>query len=148
MTNDYCSYELSKQLKACGFAEKCHRVYMRDRQSDTWELTDWMVEEKDYNKRTRPIYAISAPTLWQAQKWLREKKGIIVIAEPDYDSEDYCLSDYLTGAWYFTVWKDINRVHCNFDPDAEEERLWMFEKYEQALSAGIAAALELIKKGE
>ena len=38
--------------------------------------------------------------------------------------------------------------YANPDPNAEEERIWMFEKYEQALSAGIAAAIELIKKGE
>lgn len=149
---DYVSYELSKALKDAGFNEPCDHYYAYDEESKIKHLLiSASPSEWDWNYSALPEFVhpeCSAPHIYHAQKWLREKKGIIVIAEPDYDSEDYCLSDYLTGAWYFTVWKDINRVHCNFDPDAEEERLWMFEKYEQALSAGIAAALELIRKEE
>lgn len=148
---DYVSYELAKKLKECGFAEPCDSYYIKDNAPDG---TAWIVpttDREDFNADSdcpfcKPL--CSASTLAQAQKWQRDEKNIIVIAEPDWDSEDYCLSDYLTGEWYFTVWKDGDRVRCNFDPNAVEERIWMFEKYEQALSAGIYAALELIKEGE
>ena len=153
---DYVSYELALKLKACGFDEPCHYHYDSDRGSHIIEPNYTANDGDDCQYITADDLLednngwqyCSAPTLAHAQKWLREKKGIVVIAEPDWDSEDYCMADYLTGEWYFSVWKDGDRVHCNFDPNAEEERIWMFEKYEQALSAGIAAALELIKKGE
>lgn len=149
MNEDFCSYELSMALKACGFDEPCDHYYCAfDNETD---VRFWSIHPaQSQNGFTNPDGKViaDAPTLAHAQKWLREKKGIVVIAEPDWDSEDYCMADYLTGEWYFSVWKDGDRVHCNFDPNAEEERIWMFDKYEQALSAGIAAALELIKEGE
>lgn len=135
---DYASYELALKLKACGFDEPCRDFYWTS--DGTFKHTDALVHKNSVGCDTM----VAAPTLWQAQKWLREVKNIIVDVSPDWDSEDYCMADYLTGEWYFSVWKDGDRVHCNFDPNAEEERIWMFEKYEQALSAGIAAALELI----
>lgn len=146
---DYCSYELALKLKKCGFDEPCHHYYTKE---DAPDGTAWIVpttDREDFNADSdcpfcKPL--CSAPLIYHAQKWLREKKDIIVIVEPDWGLDDYCLSDYLTGKWYFTVWKDGNRARCNFDPNAEEERMWMFEKYEQALSAGIAAALELIEQ--
>ena len=142
-TTDYVSYELAVKLKAAGFDEPCDHIYMRDRKSDTWEFADWTVEERNYNKRKRPILAISAPTLWQAQKWLRKKWGIHV---------DACVfSDYSTDAdgnvcdrwdfWGFDLYAVVGGYRM-IDDDGE------YDSYEQALSAGISAALELIKKGE
>lgn len=146
-TTDYCNYELSKALKAAGFDEPCDHYWCRAyKNNDKIEMRQSLAA--DYNNDDWYVPHCSAPHIYQAQEWLREKKGIVVIAEPDWDSEDYCIADHLTGEWYFSVWKDGDRVHCNFDPNAEEGKIWMFEKYEQALSAGIAAALELIKKGE
>lgn len=144
MKEDYCDYKLSLALKTAGFDEPCGKSV---KIIPGTEREEWDEEECQWC-RIQDIEYYPKISLWQAQKWLREKKGIVVIAEPDWDSEDYCMADYLTGEWYFSVWKDGDRVHCNFDPNAEEERIWMFEKYEQALSAGISAALELIKKGE
>lgn len=147
-TTDYCSYELSKALKVAGFDEPCQTFYDVNRELGRALDPDNFNHLGETYQGEWFTGTISAPTLAHAQKWLREKKGIVVIAEPDWDSEYYCMADYLTGEWYFSVWKDGDRVHCNFDPNAEEERIWMFDKYEQALSAGIAAALELIKEGE
>lgn len=135
---DYVSYELAKKLKACGFDEPCAAFYEH--------INGKMYFSVDGNEDWNGGVDYSAPHIYHAQKWLREEKNIIVDVSPGWDSEDYCLSDYLTGEWYFSVWKDGDRVHCNFDPNAEEERIWIFEKYEQALSAGIAAALELIEQ--
>lgn len=147
MNEDYCSYELSKALKACGFNELTNSFYDEASvQQGEFEIVPTYAKFNEVCK-TPGCECVAAPTLAHAQKWLREKKGIVVIAEPDWDSEDYCMADYLTGEWYFSVWKDGDRVHCNFDPNAEEERIWMFDKYEQALSAGITSALELIRKG-
>lgn len=140
-TTDYVSYPVALALKKAGFNEPCEAFYEHI-DGKMWLSVDG---KEDWNSGVD----YSAPTLWQAQKWLREKKDIVVVAEPDWDEEIQCLSDYLTGKWYFSVWKDNNRIHCNFNPNIGEEKIWMFDTYEQALSAGIAAALELIEeKGE
>lgn len=84
------------------------------------------------------------PTLAQAQKWLREKWGIHI---------NVCIcSDYSTDAdgkvcdrwdfWGFDLYA-VSGGGMMEDGDGE------YDTYESALSAGIAAALELIeKKGE
>lgn len=73
MNEDYVSYELAVKLKECGFDEPCDSYYNKACAADDeyWhtkreELINWNGLGSDCQ--------ISAPTLWQAQKWLREKK--------------------------------------------------------------------------
>lgn len=143
MKEHYVSYEQSQALKRLGFAEGTTHYYVKFREDG--ELKFWHNSEPDnHNARVSHNDVCSAPRLDQAQAWLREVKDVVVIAEPDWDEEIQCLSDYLTGKWYFTVWKEGNRIRCNFDPSKEDEELWLFDTYELALSAGIDAVLELL----
>ena len=68
---DYVSYPLALALKKHGFDWKCMAFYAH---------TDgkmWVADgEEDWNSGVD----YSAPTLWQAQKWLREVKRIEVKA--------------------------------------------------------------------
>ena len=75
----------------------------------------------------------SAPSLWQAQKWLREKKGFEVNAIWSFEE----------SAW-FAYSSPMNRpqIMCTDVSDTS------YPTYEQALTEGIKSALELIKKGE
>lgn len=128
---DYCSYELSKALKTCGFDEPCYFYYTRKDAPDdhVWSTTS---EEApiDYN---RSVYAgCSMPLLSQAQKWLREKGIAVSVQANEIQGELWYSADIITT-------KGINElVDGGFD----------YMGYEAALSAGIYAALELIKKGE
>ena len=75
-TTDYCSYELSKALKACGFDWHCRAAWHYD--GSEWnfikdyastfqhpkEIPDWKSASWD------TPYIVSAPTLAMAQKWL------------------------------------------------------------------------------
>lgn len=117
---DYCSYELSKTLKACGFDEPCIAEWACEPDGKPILLGSTAFVFSNAELKGRDV---TAPSLYQAQKWLRKVKNIIVDVSPDWDSEDYCMADYLTGEWYFSVWKDGDRVYCNFDPNAEEERI-------------------------
>lgn len=130
---DYCSYELSKALKACGFDEPCDHCYAKT--SDSEHELVGMTTSRDYNKPRdgeppflSPI--CSAVPLWHAQKWLREKWNIHVyptlesVNEVVYD----CKVVYLRKEAY-----RLNKCYPN---------------YNQALTEGIKSALELIKKGE
>lgn len=130
-TTDFCSYELSKRLKDCGFDEPCYFYYTRENapEDHVWSTTS---EEApiDYNKS---VYAgCSMPTLAQAQKWLREKKGFFV----EVTSE--ALHD-----WDYFILELDEDVNAGLARGKE-----IYESYEQALSAGISASLQLIEKGE
>ena len=133
---DYASYELAKKLKECGFAEPCDSYYIKDNAPDG---TAWIVpttDREDFNADSycpfcKPL--CSAPTLAQAQKWLREKMGIAinVIAHDG-------------GAYDYDIVFLPNAVDCDYPID----RATFSRTYEEALSEGIEPVLELIKKGE
>lgn len=136
---DYCSYELALKLKACGFDEPCRDFYWTS--DGTFKHTDALVHKNSVGCDTM----VAAPTLWQAQKWLREKKGIAinVIA---HDASD----KYREGKYH---WMEVHLPNSN-----ENGPQWMdwfvygkhplFDTYEEALSDGLSQMLELIKKGE
>lgn len=132
-TTDYCSYELSKALKACGFDEPCRYCYIVDKDTET------LVEFTEYASRSKwnsaevggskyPYKHISAPSLWQAQKWLREKHHISVrVSYIHYHK-----------VW-FADWLNLDSGEFD-DTDAT------FATYEEALADGISVALELIEQ--
>ncbi len=146
MKNDYCDYKLSLALKACGFDEPCNYGYsvkMRLEPEVSFGKPK-MVHSKDpknYNDNRKGIEKglsfCSAVPLWQAQKWLREKKGIainVIAHDGDtYHSERVILSNCTlpeSREWY---------VHTATP---------LRDSYEQALTEGIKSVLELIQKGE
>lgn len=137
---DYVSYDLALKLKAAGFNEPCDHCYAKTSESQHEFIG--MTTSRDYNKPRdgeppflSPI--CSAPALWHAQKWLREKKKIDVLV---YN----CACGYL-----WEVSKATNGTGLIlFDEKGDDENSGCWTSYEAALSAGIAAALELIKGGE
>ena len=139
-TTDYCSYELSKALKAAGFDEPCNYGYsvkMR-LEPEVFFGEPKMVHSKvpkNYNDNRKGIEKglsfCSAPLLYHAQKWLRDKKDWHIIVRP-------CIWESLT--YEFMLWHRF-RGYENADKG------FYFSSYEQALSEGIKSAIELIKKG-
>lgn len=142
MNEDYCSYELSKALKAAGFDEPCGCCYIVDKDTESdIECTEYAAKIKWNSAKIggskHPYKYISAPNLAVAHKWLREKKGIAINAIAH------------EGGRYHT--ERIILPNCMIP----ESRDWYVEtttpmvySYEQALSEGIKSALELIKKVE
>lgn len=138
-TTDYCSYELSKALKAAGFDEPCdygYSVKMRLEPEVSFGKPK-MAHSKDpknYNDNRKGIEKglsfCSAPHIFHAQKWLREKKGIYAYCEPN------CLKKWFARAIDLAKNEDLL-----FDGE-------MFDSFEKATEYAISAALELIKKGE
>lgn len=144
-TTDFCPYELSKKLKECGFDEPCDHYWSKAyKNSDRMAIRQASAD--DYNNDDWDVPHCSAPHIYHAQKWLREAMQLHVGAYPAVP----------TRKWHFYI-DDLNQ-HVNphdgelmtrWDEDMQEkadERL--YDSYECALSAGIATALELIKKGE
>ena len=132
---DYVSYELALKLKVCGFDEPCRYCYIVDKDTET------LVEFTEYASRSKwnsaevggskyPYKHISAPSLWQAQKWLREKGIAVSVQANEIQGELWYSADIITT-------KGINElVDGGFD----------YMGYEAALSAGLSAALELIEQ--
>lgn len=129
-TTDFCSYELSKRLKDCGFDEPCDHLYNGHGNLNRYADTDRI--NRNTNGHHTP--SCSAPTLAHAQKWLREVKrcDVTVYAQP------YNGLPFYTG--YILFEGDETEV-------LDDNRQW-FDDYEKALSETISAALELITKGE
>lgn len=128
-TTDYCSYELSKALKACGFDEPCIAQWAAEPDGKPMLLGSTAFVFSNAELKGRDV---TAPLLFHAQKWLREKGIAVSVQANEIQGELWYSADIITT-------KGINElVDGGFD----------YMEYEAALSAGIAAALELIKKGE
>ncbi len=130
-TTDFCPYELSKKLKECGFDEPCSGKYVDCPKDPTlfrrMEYQAWNLEKDE----------VIAPSLYEAQKWLREKKGIDVLVQN-------CACGYL---WEVSKAKNGTGLIL-FDEKGDDFDSGCWTTYEQALSAGIASALQQIEKGE
>lgn len=148
-TEDYVSYPIAIALKKAGFDEPCQMYYTHEDAHDgaVW-LTGDPRSPQDYNAPqeddcpfARPI--CSAPTLWQAAKWLRNKCGLHVAVYPCMDSASDA-DGQVCDKWQFWFFNVMQVSTARFLVDGEGQ----FDSYEQALSEGIKSALELIKKGE
>ena len=134
---DYVSYPVALALKKAGFDEPCDHFFDGHGNLNRYGDTDRI--NRNTNGHHTP--SCSAPSLYHAQKWLRDKKRIAI----NVDAHD--------GDFY--TWEAVFLSNASQDVVIEASLSAKFSlyvekygSYEQALSAGIAAALELIKKGE
>lgn len=124
---DNVSFEQAKDLKELGFDWECNHWYHPLEAYKVFES----VSHSNHNSFDRPY---SAPSLSQAQKWLREVKGIAlnIIA---HDGGFYQWESIFLPKAPVPVFIDF------IDPDNN-----LYDTYELALSAGIDKALELLKE--
>lgn len=126
-TTDYCSYELSKALKACGFDEPCIAQWACEPNGKPMLLGSTAFVFSNAKLKGRNV---TAPLLYHAQKWLREEWNIYAYCEPN------CLKKWFARAIDLAKNEDLL-----FDGE-------MFDNFEKATEYAISATLELIKKGE
>lgn len=125
---DFCSYELSKALKAAGFDEPCEAFYLPPMKNRPEPFFSGRVKRSIKNETH--AFHLSAPSLYHAQKWLREKHHISIR-----------VSYIAYHKVWFADWLNLDSGEFD-DTDAT------FDSYEEALADGISVVLELIKKGE
>lgn len=127
---DLVSYEQAVKLKATGFDEPCRYYYSP--KGILRPAKDNALSPEALNNRFLDEIAdgvCTAVPLWQAQKWLREVKDIdIIVTIEDESDNPYQVEVYGSKICISPRWEN-----------------GFFAKYEQALSAGITAALELIE---
>lgn len=127
-TEDYVSWELAKQLAKKGFNWKCDTYYDYQGKLCQYATTDVINRNTNGHGRQRK----SAPTLNQAQKWLREVHDIHIVVHP------YVVANNNT-LYYRQIWHNIH------DKPVDGCNKVNFKTYEEALSDALVKALELIE---
>ena len=117
-TEDFVTYEQALALKKLGFDEYCDYIF-----TPSGKICPKVILSYDYREREGYV---DAPTLWEAQKWLRKEKQI-----------DIEINVYLLGH------REYRSVIYNNNNNAIILRPYC--SYEEALSAGITKCLELLE---
>lgn len=126
---DYVSYDLALALKAAGFDEPCEAFYLPPMKNRPEPFFSGRVKRSIKNETH--AFHLSAPSLYHAQKWLREKKKM------------HC-QVLLNGVRSMYFWQVREMIGNGRYADSAHQ----YDVYEDAMSDCISAALELIKKGE
>lgn len=136
MNEDFVTFEQAVKLKELGFNWDVSYFYTQGElrsNNDTFCSDDGIViyiDDLMSDMNNYMIHVYSAPTLAQAQKWLREVKGCkILITAGDIDKEHYGWDIKYKDIWLGDV------EHGNF-----------MESYEEALSDAIDEALDIIQE--
>lgn len=124
---DYASYELAKKLKACGFDEPCIAQWACEPDGKPMLMGSTAFVFSNAELKGRDV---TAPLLYHAQKWLREK-GVEVVVEPRF-------SNYKLIGYDWMCYDDRSGDYALRAP------LPFSNSYEAALSAGISSALDLL----
>ncbi len=122
---DYCDYETCVALKELGYDGFCAAYYhLFDDDEDARNSFEY-ARGFDF-QNSNNIYRVGAPLLYQAQKWLREEKGIIVGIINNFTIQAF--------DWYVSTWEeDLCRGN-------------KYVSYEEALSEGIKEAVKILKE--
>lgn len=137
---DFVSYEIAVKLKKLGFDWPCYHFYQcyddgRHKLHRNCCKGNLNILDRNVEIFLKTGFVYSAPTLTQAQKWLRER-GLCVSVYPSPFSED------IDGEYAYKVYQFKDYEEWN-DPCAEYAK-----DYNSALSAGIETALKLIENNK
>ena len=137
---DYCEYDTCVALKELGYNRGAYAYYFPNHKEDlifnTHQMRGCSINEmlKGYNTYPKDVMGhelIDAPTMWEAQKFLREEKNIIVEVFVDDDSN--------TPITY-NIYKDGNCV-CH-----HHGKYWSVKEWSEAFSEGIKEAVKILKE--
>ena len=149
---DYCDYETCVALKELGYKVPTSAYYMPHHKDLIWVsnpfrggyVTDCFYSHNSLPKDVMTANFIDAPTLWEAQKWLREEKEVYVTVIPEYNE-----FDPIKGVKYrleVAYWKDDEFGYETIEWLDEEcpYTIITFDSYEEALSEGIKEAIKIL----
>ena len=127
-TEDFVTYEQALALKKLGFNEETFTYYDEDNPKIKGLDDFYEYHLIDYNR-----YSISAPTLSEAQKWIRKNTK--------YSVEAYMVTlDEEGKGWSYLISHRFKESICSTYPERN------FNSYEEALSTGITECLKSLQK--
>lgn len=118
---DFVNFEIAKKLKEKGFDEACYNYYEPLKHCLSELKTQFTNKEGEY------YGIITAPTISQVLKWLREKKGWIIVVRL-----------YSTNGWYWFIQDKNGELKSSHLASCDD----CFATYEQAAIAGIEYAID------
>ena len=131
---DYCDYDTCVALKELGFRERCVAYYdtadnvgLLYNTQYTCDVIPCQYCDLLESRNTATEYEVDVPTLYEAQKWLREEKGMLI--QPTYLE--------LSDEWICVI-RDKNKRHGY---SAQKQK-----NYEEALLEGIKEAIKILKE--
>ena len=140
---DYCDYDTCVALKEWGYNRGAYAYYFPNHKEDlifnTHQMRGCSINEmvKGYNTYPSDVVGhelIDAPTMWEAQKWLREEKGFDIVIKP----VDKC-TIFIGGERYFSI------LYRNRERVSSLDVLCTIT-FEEALLEGIKEAIKLLKE--
>ena len=140
---DYCDYDTCVALKELGYKVPTSAYYMPHHKDLIWVsnpfrggyVIDCFYSHNSLPKDVMTANFIDAPTLWEAQKWLREEKGIH-IAPRIYLYHDINLDEHTS--WECTIYVEWSAIYT----------IGKSLTYEDALLLGIKEAVKILKENE
>lgn len=122
ITEDYVSFEIAKLLKEKGFDEPCLMCYTSDKKLGNYG---------HYNSyKNSEVFALTAPTLQMAMKWLREVHNL------------HCDIGYDDLDWFWNILDVSDSVPVEERPKMIKDGLAGHKTYEKACEAAIKYCLE------
>lgn len=131
VTEDYCSFEISKLLKEKGFDWLCRGFYYKDSEvAEPYFRSNEGID--NWNEQPLSVRDLwfSAPTHQMAMKWLREKDIFIDVS---FQKEDGVVT------WFYIVFSDIFSSRYGRKNTYSKND---FPTYEEAVEAAIKYSLE------
>ena len=138
---DYCDYDTCVALKELKYNRGAYAYYFPNHKEDlifnTHQMRGCSINEmvKGYNTYPSDVMGhelIDAPTMWEAQKWLREDKKINVFVRAGY-------LENRVRHYYVEVFTSNDVI--TLDNNRED-----YDSYEEALLAGIKEAIKILKE--
>ena len=134
---DYCDYETCVALKELGYKVPTSAYYMPNNEtlyfvSNPYRggyVIDCFHSHNSLREDVMTHDFIDAPTMWEAQKWLREEKGIHISIDYDEFEWSYCLFD-------------CSKKHYK---QLSNCRMY-FKSYEEVLLNGIKVSVDFLKE--
>ena len=140
---DYCDYDTCVALKELGYNRGAYAYYFPNHKEDlifnSHQMRGCSINEmlKGYNTYPKDVMGhqlIDAPTMWEAQKWLREEKKIHVEVHIAFNK------------YFYELFKtDEYDKHCGI-----QKVLVLgtngYESHEEALLEGIKEAVKILKE--
>ena len=150
---DYCDYDTCVALKELGFRERCVAYYdtadnvrLLYNTQYTCNVIPCQYDDLLESRNSATEYEVDAPTLYEAQKWLREEKRICV-------EVDCCAGGYvwdLCKAYHKDWFSGGTTIYTHCCEDNAINPLLndcgKYDSYEDALLEGIKEAIEILKE--
>lgn len=134
---DYCDYDTCVALKELGYKVPTSAYYMPHHKDLIWVSNpfrggyaiDCFYSHNSLREGVVTSNYIDAPTMWEAQKWLREEKQIeVVVLSRGMIGKPYC----------YQIYEEDSVTADDRDYDI----------YEEALLEGIKEVIKILKEGK